>query len=74
MISNLQLIREKRGLSIQELAQRSAVGRMDGCMGHMELTVKHIETGSGPCPKPRKTYEWAALAKALKCSVSEIYK
>lgn len=74
MISKLQSQREKRGLSIQELAQRSAIGLMEGCLGHMVLTIKGIETGRFVCPKPRKTYEWSALAKALNCPVSDIYR
>lgn len=59
-------------MSIAELAAKSAIGIMSGCEGHMEHSIKYIETGYSPGPKPRKTYEYEALAKALKCHVNDI--
>lgn len=72
MTTKLQNRRELANLSIKELAEKSAVGIMKGCAGHIELTIQFIETGRAACPKPRKTYEYAALAKALKCTVDEL--
>lgn len=70
--SKLENKRKQIGLSIDELAQKSAVGIMAGCEDHMKLIIQFIETGKVPCPKPRKTYEYAALAKALKCKIDDL--
>ncbi|MBL1227267.1 hypothetical protein [Enterococcus sp. BWR-S5] len=72
MKSKLQTKREQANLSILELAEKSAVGIMAGCSGHMKLTIEFIETGIAACPKPRRTYEYAALAHALKCTVNDL--
>lgn len=71
-ISKLQVKREEAHLSAKELAQRASTGRMQGWEGHMALTIKFIETGEFCCPLPRKTYEYNALAKVLKCSINEL--
>lgn len=71
-ISKLQVKREEAHLSVKELAERASIERMTGCNGHMALTIKFIETGEVGCPKPRKTYEYKALAKALNCSINEL--
>lgn len=72
MKSKLQIKRELAGLTVESLAEKAAIGIMSGCVGHMKMTIQFIETGKVPCPKPRKTYEYAALANALKCKVNEI--
>ncbi|EUJ56434.1 hypothetical protein [Listeria fleischmannii] len=73
MKTKLQTLRELKGLSIQELALKASKVCACGCVGHMELTIKYIESGIPLCPKPRKTYEWKALAKALDCKNGDIY-
>lgn len=70
MVTKLQEMRERRGLTIEQLAQMSYME--SGCEGHMRLTIQSIETGMTLCPKPRKTYEWKSLAKALKCTIADI--
>lgn len=72
MTTKLHNRRELLNLSIRELAEKSALGGMAGCSGHMKLTIEFIETGKVVCPKPRKTYEYVALAKALNCTVDEL--
>lgn len=70
-ITKLQMKRESMNLSIEELAQKSF--RDCGNLEHMILTIKSIESGLMLYPRPRKTYEWKYLAKALKCSIEDIY-
>lgn len=71
-ISKLQKIREIKDLSIQDLAVKSLNYKDCGDTNHMILTIRSIERGQTLCPKPRKTYEWFALAKALDCKTSDI--
>lgn len=71
--SKLQIKREEVGLSVCELAHKASKFDDVGSIGHLELTIKCIETGAVLCPKPRKTYEWKVLAKALKCKVENIW-
>ncbi|MBC1290526.1 hypothetical protein [Listeria booriae] len=71
-ISKLQIKREEANLSISELADKAADKLCDA--GHLELVIVRIERGRLVCLKPRKTYEWKALAKALKCKVEDIWE
>ncbi|MDT0111657.1 hypothetical protein QJV45_14330 [Listeria booriae] len=70
--SKLQIKREEAGYSIDKLADKAADKLCDA--GHLELVIVRIERGRIVCPKPRKTYEWKALAKALKCKVVDIWE
>ena len=72
MKTKLQIKREQSDLTIEELALKAFKYFDCGCLEHLVLTIESIETHRFLCPKPRKTYEWKALAKALNCSVSEI--
>ena len=74
MKSKLQTKREEANLTIKELAAKAAVNNDFVSSRHLELTIEYIETGSLICPKPRKMYEWKALAKALKCDVMDIWE
>lgn len=59
-------------MTVEQLAEK-AVRKVDcGDLGHMILTIKFIEGKALSCPSPRKSYEWKALAQALKCSINEI--
>lgn len=76
-MTNLERIRKNRGLTVEQLAERAfelSVGKdfEPGDKGHLRLVIKTIETGIIYSPKPRKTYEWTALSKALNCSVDEL--
>ncbi|MBC2242249.1 hypothetical protein [Listeria booriae] len=71
--SELQIRREESGLSISELAYKASKMGDVGSVGHLELTIQFIETGVLMCPKPRKTYEYKVLARALKCKVEDIW-
>lgn len=72
--TKLQVKREEKGLSVNDLAERSSQVGECGCAGHMRLVINYIETKQGMCSKPRKTYEWACISRVLKCTVDEIYE
>ncbi|EGO9002009.1 hypothetical protein D2A91_08415 [Enterococcus faecalis] len=74
MKTKLQIKREQANLTIEQLALKASKKVDCGSASHLELVIKSIETQRCLCPKPRKTYEWKALAKALKCGVSEIFE
>lgn len=74
MKTKLQIKREQAGLTIEELTLKAFKYFDYGCVEHLVLSIVSIETHTVLCPKPRKTYEWKALAKALNCSVSEIFQ
>ena len=70
--TKLQLKREALNLSQIDLANLSAFLTDAGDSGHMLATIKTIEEGVLHSPRPRKTYEWKALAKVLRCTDEEI--
>ncbi|KMT62545.1 hypothetical protein [Paenilisteria newyorkensis] len=72
--SKLQIKREGAGLSVSELSYKASEIEDVGCEGHFELIISRIEQGKMPCRKPRKTYEWKSLAKALNCKVEDIWE
>lgn len=71
-ITKLQLLRESKNLSIEALASKALHYRDCGNLGHMVLIIRSIEEGRPFTPRPRKTYEWAALSKALHCKIEDI--
>ena len=73
MTTKLQMKRESKSLSIEELAKK-ALSKVDcGDFRHMILTIKSIEERKKHlCPRPRKSYEWKALALALGCDIKEL--
>ncbi|MBC1209498.1 hypothetical protein HB815_01025 [Listeria booriae] len=72
--SKLQIKREEAGYSIDKLACKASKFDDVGCKGHFELMILRIEQGKMPCRNPRKTMEWKALAKTLKCKVDDIWE
>lgn len=72
--SKLQKLREGYGLSIDNLAYHASHCVACGDIGHMVNTIKTIETGVTHSPRPRKTFEWKALAMTLGCDVEDIYE
>lgn len=73
--SKLQLVRESKELTIEELAKKAAVySHLSGSYGNILLSIRYIEQGERQCPKPRKTYEYQALANILECKVSDIFE
>lgn len=74
MKPKLQIKREQANLTIEQLALKASEQIDCGSVGHLVLSIKSIETHTCLCPKPRKTYEWKAIAKALNCSISEIFE
>lgn len=71
-ITKLQLLRENKNLSIEALASKALHYRDCGDLSHMVSMIKSIEEKRILTPKPRKTYEWTALAKALHCKIEDI--
>lgn len=74
MKTKLQIKREQANLTIEQLALKAYEQLDCGCVGHLVLTIKSIETRTCLCPNPRKTYEWKAIAKALGCGISEVFE
>lgn len=73
-MTKLQKMRISRRLTVRGLAIRAACLSEDFDPKHIELAIEYIESGISQCPKPRKTYEWKAIAKALNCDVTDIYE
>lgn len=73
-VTKLQKKRIAEGLTIELLAIRAVIKSPDFQKEHLMASIERIESNIACCPKPRKTYEWQALAKALNCDVADIYE
>ncbi|WP_088816314.1 MULTISPECIES: hypothetical protein [Listeria] len=73
-ITLLQKKRMAQNWTIRQLAFRAHLKSPDYDEEYLELVIECIESNICQCPKPRKTYEWKALAKALECEVADIYE
>lgn len=77
MKTKLQIMREKKGLTVRELAEKAAWHQEKkqpsiGVILHFENSIRKIEGENVVAPRPRKTYEYKNIAQALGCSVDEL--
>ena len=73
--TKLQIMREKKGLTIEDVARRAIFhGYTGGNEGHLIYCIYWIESRGAviKSPRPRKTYEYKYIAQALGCSVDEL--
>lgn len=73
--TKLQIMREKKGWTIADVVRRAVRhGYHGGSDGHLMYCIYWIESRGAviKSPRPRKTYEYKYIAKALGCSVDEL--